>query len=130
MSNDHHEIVMACAQVLADHNGQDTVVLDLTGLSIWTDYFVVTTATSTVHLGGLVRHLSEHLTPGNGTGEKAPAVKRRGVVPCGCGLVRGPCHERASPRLLRTGKTLVPGPGDPVAASGPEPREAAGGAPE
>lgn len=61
MSIDHLSEVMACARVLADHNGQDTLVLDLTELSLWTDFFVVTTATSSTHLAGLVRHLTEHL---------------------------------------------------------------------
>lgn len=61
MSTDHLAEVLACARVLADHNGQDTLVLDLTELSLWTDYFVVTTATSSTHLAGLVRHLSDHL---------------------------------------------------------------------
>ncbi len=61
MSNDHLSEVLACARVLADHNGQDTLVLDLSELSLWTDYFVVTTATSSTHLGGLVRHLTDYL---------------------------------------------------------------------
>ncbi len=61
MPTDQREAVLACAQVLADHNGRDVVVLDLTKLSMWTDYFVIATATSSTHLGGLVRHLAEHL---------------------------------------------------------------------
>lgn len=61
VSIDQHAEVFACAQVLADHNGRDTLVLDMAELSMWTDYFVVTTATSSTHLGGLVRNLVEHL---------------------------------------------------------------------
>lgn len=61
MSNDRISEVLSCARVLADHNGRDTLVLDLTELSLWTDYFVMTTATSSAHLGGLVRHLLDHL---------------------------------------------------------------------
>ncbi len=61
MTNDHLSEVLDCARVLADHNGQETLVLDLTELSLWTDYFVITTATSSTHLAGLVRHLTEHL---------------------------------------------------------------------
>lgn len=61
MPIDHHSEVLACAGVLADHNGQDTLVLDLRELSLWTDYFVVATATSSTHLAALVRHLVDHL---------------------------------------------------------------------
>jgi len=61
VSNNQRDPVLACAQVLAYHNGKDTMVLDLTDLSIWTDYFVITTATSSAHLAGLVRHLAENL---------------------------------------------------------------------
>ena len=61
MSIDRRAVVSACAQVLADHNGKDPVVLDLEGLSSWTDYFVIVTATSSAHMAGLVRHLSEYL---------------------------------------------------------------------
>ncbi len=61
MPTDRLSEVLDCARVLADHNGQETLVLDLTELSLWTDYFVITTATSSTHLAGLVRHLSEHL---------------------------------------------------------------------
>lgn len=53
--------VLDCARVLADHNGQETLVLDLKELSLWTDYFVITTATSSTHLAGLARHLLDHL---------------------------------------------------------------------
>jgi ribosome-associated protein len=58
---DRRTAVLACAQVLADHNGKDTIVLDLTELNTWTDYFVVTTATSSAHLGGLARQLADYL---------------------------------------------------------------------
>lgn len=61
MPIDRRAAVLKCAQVLADHNGKDTVVLDLTELNTWTDYFVIATATSSAHLGGLARHLTEHL---------------------------------------------------------------------
>lgn len=74
MSNDKSDAVLACAQVLADHNGQDTMVLDLTGLSMWTDFFVVTTATSSAHLGGLVRHLSDYLAQNGLTPMRKPKV--------------------------------------------------------
>jgi ribosome-associated protein len=45
------------AKILASHNGQNTVLLDLSDLYAWTDFFVVTTATSSTHLRGLMRNI-------------------------------------------------------------------------
>jgi ribosome-associated protein len=47
--------------VLAGHNGGQTVVLDLEKLSTWTDFFIVTSATSSTHLRGLARQAEEFL---------------------------------------------------------------------
>lgn len=63
MSIDIREAVHACARELADHKGGDTIVLDLTNMSTWTDYFVIATATSSTHLRALVRHADEALSP-------------------------------------------------------------------
>ena len=49
------------ARVIDDHQGADTLVLDVSGVSSWTDYFVITTAKSTAHLNGLVRYVREFL---------------------------------------------------------------------
>jgi ribosome-associated protein len=51
----------ALAGLLADHRGADTVVLDLAIQAGWTDYFVITTATSGTHLRGLARFVDESL---------------------------------------------------------------------
>jgi ribosome-associated protein len=61
VSIDMRETVLACGQLLADYNGGDTVVMDLRKLSAWTDFFIVTSATSSTHMRGLLRHLEEHL---------------------------------------------------------------------
>jgi len=61
VSIDMRETALACGQLLADHNGSDTVVMDLRKLSSWTDFFVVTSATSSTHMRGLLRHLEDHL---------------------------------------------------------------------
>jgi len=47
------------AELLRDHNGADTLVLDLREMGAWTDFFVITTATSDTHLDGLERHVKE-----------------------------------------------------------------------
>ena len=57
-------IVTELALMIESHNGGDTTVLDIRNQSSWTDYFVITTATSGIHMQGLYRNilsfLSEH----------------------------------------------------------------------
>jgi ribosome-associated protein len=48
----------AVARLLEDHKGEDTVLLDLSGVSSLADYFVITTARSSAHLSGLMKELS------------------------------------------------------------------------
>ena len=61
MSIDVREAAFGCATLLAGHNGMDTVILDLSKLSTWTDFFIVTSATSSTHLKGLARQVDEYL---------------------------------------------------------------------
>ena len=49
------------ARVLADHKGEDCLVLDLAAASGWTDYFVIATATSSAHMRGLLRFVDEYV---------------------------------------------------------------------
>lgn len=53
------EHAVALAKVLSDHKGIDAVVMDLTGLNAWTDYFVIATVTSSTHLKGLQKHVKD-----------------------------------------------------------------------
>jgi ribosome-associated protein len=53
------EQALALAKVLAAHNGEDVVVLDLSVQAGWTDRFVIATATSAGHLRGLERFIDE-----------------------------------------------------------------------
>jgi len=62
-SNELEQAVLGCAGMLAAHNGGDTVVLDFRKLSTWTDFFIVTSATSSTHLKGLARQVEEYLAP-------------------------------------------------------------------
>jgi ribosome-associated protein len=48
----------AVARLLEDHKGEDTVLLDLSGVTSLADYFVITTARSSAHLSGLLKELS------------------------------------------------------------------------
>lgn len=65
MSDSQYAIVRSCAQELANSKGENTVVLDVREMIDWTDYFIITTATSSVHLKGLLR-ISEEITAAHG----------------------------------------------------------------
>ena len=47
------------AELLHEHKGQDVSVLDLRGISNWTDFFVIATTSSKTHMDGLERHIKE-----------------------------------------------------------------------
>ncbi len=55
------EAALEAARLLVDHKGEDTVVLDISALASFADYFVITTARSSVHLAGLQRELADML---------------------------------------------------------------------
>lgn len=59
MITDIKEQARVCAQALADSRAVDSCLIDLTGLSSWTDYFVVASATSNTHMRGLLRNLED-----------------------------------------------------------------------
>lgn len=47
------EIARACAQVALDTKAEDVVILDVRGVSSFTDYFVIMSGRSTRHVQGL-----------------------------------------------------------------------------
>jgi ribosome-associated protein len=56
---DSNDLASAVAGRLAEHKAGDVVVLDLKGLAGWTDYFVIGTCSSSVHLRGLSHAVEE-----------------------------------------------------------------------
>lgn len=58
---DNPETVRILAEHLRDHKGQNVVMMDLRKLNLWTDWFVIATASSSTHMKGLLRHLDEKL---------------------------------------------------------------------
>ena len=54
------EMSLALADLLRDHKGDNVIVLDLRKMGAWTDFFIIATATSDVHLDGLERHVKEY----------------------------------------------------------------------
>ena len=59
--NANEKTVKEIAAFIEEHNGQDTVVLNISELNSWTDYFIITTVTSSGHLRGLLNQLYQKL---------------------------------------------------------------------
>jgi ribosome-associated protein len=55
------EAALEAARLIADHKGEDTIVLDLSAITPIADYFIVATARSAAHLAGLARELFDFL---------------------------------------------------------------------
>ena len=49
---------MQAARLINDHKGEDTVVLDISGVSTIADYFIISTARSAAHMAGLLREVT------------------------------------------------------------------------
>jgi ribosome-associated protein len=47
-------------ELLFSSRGGDVVVMDMRNLNFWTDFFVIATVTSSVHLSGMERHVKEY----------------------------------------------------------------------
>ncbi len=54
------EKAIEIANVLTDYKGLDTMVLDVSKLNSWTDYFVLTTINSSTHWKGLYKHVKDY----------------------------------------------------------------------
>ena len=49
-------------KLLEDHQGKEVIVMDMTALNFWTDFFVIATVTSNTHLAGLERHIKDFVS--------------------------------------------------------------------
>ena len=49
------------AKLMDDGKGKDTVLLDISELNSWTDYFVITTVSSSTHWQGLYKQIKEYI---------------------------------------------------------------------
>jgi ribosome-associated protein len=54
----NREAALGAARLIEDHKGEDTVVLDISEVSGFADFFIISTARSSVHMAGLLRELS------------------------------------------------------------------------
>lgn len=55
------EMVEEIATLMEDGKGQDVVVLDVSKLNSWTDYFVIVTITSSAHWQGLYKSVKDYI---------------------------------------------------------------------
>jgi ribosome-associated protein len=69
------ETALALGTLLQEHKGEDVVVLDLRAMSAWTDFFVIATAASNVHMDGMERHIK------NFCAEQGEEIIRRSKKP-------------------------------------------------
>ena len=81
------ETAVDAARLISEHLAEDTVVLDITGISSFADFFVIGTARSSAHLEGLHRELERFLKsagihPRNG-GRKAHGDSGWLLLDCG-----------------------------------------------
>ena len=53
MEKTEKEKALEIAALMEDGKGQDVTVIDVSKLNSWTDYFVITTVTSSAHYSGL-----------------------------------------------------------------------------
>ncbi len=55
------DITVEIGKLIDAHKGMDTVVIDVSNQSSWTNYFVISTVNSIGHLKGLVKHVKNYL---------------------------------------------------------------------
>ena len=49
------------AKLMEDGKGKNTVLMDISELNSWTDYFVITTVSSSTHWQGLLKQIKEYI---------------------------------------------------------------------
>lgn len=57
--NSASDVAEALGRLLDEHKAVDVRVLDLSPLHAWTDFFVIASASSSIHMEGLQRHVKD-----------------------------------------------------------------------
>jgi ribosome-associated protein len=57
-TSNSREAALKAARLIAEHKGENTVLLDISGISTIADFFVISTAHSSAHMAGLIRTLT------------------------------------------------------------------------
>ena len=55
------EKAIEIAKLMEDGKGKDVVLLDVSGLNSWTDFFVIATVNSSTHWQGLYKQVKEYI---------------------------------------------------------------------
>jgi ribosome-associated protein len=56
------EAALSLTDEISAHKGENPILIDLSGKSDWTDFFLISTVSSLGHLKGLVRNVKEKLS--------------------------------------------------------------------
>jgi ribosome-associated protein len=80
---DSRQTAIEIAELLEEHQAEETLALFIGNQSDWTDYFVIATVTSTGRLRGLLRHLRQFLSDRGLT----PRHRQKRVEPDGWVLI-------------------------------------------
>ena len=59
------EIARKLGGFIEEHQGEDTRVIQVSGISSWTDFFIISTVRSIGHLKGMVKHVQNFLKENN-----------------------------------------------------------------
>ena len=57
--NQENDFTESLVELLRDHKGQNVTKIDLRKFQIWTDYFIIATVSSNIHMEGLHKHIRE-----------------------------------------------------------------------
>ncbi|HOV63716.1 MAG TPA: ribosome silencing factor [Spirochaetia bacterium] len=111
----NREVVLSAARFIEEHQGEDTVVLDISEESSFTDYFIIAGVTSEGHVRGLCRNLSAFLSD---RGVHIPGTQKHAVeygwtlIDCGFFVIHLMDQEHRDfyelERLWHAGKILYP----------------------
>ncbi len=55
------ELAVEMGRLIDMHKGGDTMVIDVSEESSWTEFFIISTVNSLGHLKGVVKHIKNHL---------------------------------------------------------------------
>ena len=62
MEKTDEQKALEIAKILEDEKATDLVVLNISGLNSWTDYFVIATVNSAVHSQGLYKSIKDYIS--------------------------------------------------------------------
>jgi ribosome-associated protein len=60
-ADDKTELAREIGALINSHKGGNVVVLNLCALNLWTDFFVISTVTSSAHMAGIAGHIQDFL---------------------------------------------------------------------